>query len=147
MADKTITVKGSGTPDSKVILWEKDDLHPDGEAWIVGDGKEYTVGETAAVKRLIGDGTLVKADGEASRAQGGEPFGPALGYGGKPAGDKGKDAPEGLPPWPNYDAMDEAQILAYAATVDDAARDRALKYERRNKKRPGVIVPLVNWNS
>lgn len=62
MADKakTITVKGKGD-DRKVILWEKDAAHPRGEVMIANDGKVHEVAETAAVKRLIGEGRLVTA--------------------------------------------------------------------------------------
>lgn len=55
----TITVKGAGK-DRKVVLWERDAAHPDGEVMIANDGASHEVGETAQVKRLIGEGALVK---------------------------------------------------------------------------------------
>lgn len=69
-----ITVKAA-QPDSKepykVILWEKSPQHAsrgndEGEIFISADDKEYRVGETAAVKRLLMEGTLVKAESKAA---------------------------------------------------------------------------------
>lgn len=73
MADY-ITVKGTGD-DNRVVLYERDPAHPanldkDGketsrphEAFVVNDGKAVKVGETAEVKRLIGEGKLEKVNG------------------------------------------------------------------------------------
>lgn len=58
---KQITVKGSGD-DRKVVLWEKNESHPNGEAFIPNDGKSYTVAETPFVRRLLADGSLVTGD-------------------------------------------------------------------------------------
>lgn len=65
-----ITVKGKrekadidpqeGNP---VIFSEKDPSHPNGEIFIADDGNTYKVGETAAIKRLIHEGQLVKVSG------------------------------------------------------------------------------------
>lgn len=55
---KTIHVRAAGS-DNKVVLWEKDDAHPNGEVVVANDGKMHKVGETAAVKRLMAAGTLV----------------------------------------------------------------------------------------
>ena len=68
MADKPsiITVKGAGD-DNKVVLWEKDDAHPDGEIFVSNDGKERRVAETAAVQRKIAEGLLVKVGSTATR--------------------------------------------------------------------------------
>lgn len=74
---KTITVKGTspasetgapgrgsplGADGAKMILWEKDPAHPNGEIFITDDGKSYTVGETAAIKRLLHEGRLARGD-------------------------------------------------------------------------------------
>lgn len=53
-----INVKGPGN-DNKVILWERDPKHPNGEIFVVNDGETYKVAETPDVKRRIGDGRLV----------------------------------------------------------------------------------------
>ena len=67
-----ITVKAereAGVTDAgpfKTVLWEKSPDHPtgknnaDGEIFIVTDGKEHRVGETAAVQKLLMSGRLVK---------------------------------------------------------------------------------------
>lgn len=57
---KTIKVSGAGD-DRKVVLWEKNADHPNGEVMISNDGAEHEVAETAAVKRLMAEGTLVSA--------------------------------------------------------------------------------------
>lgn len=57
-----ISVKGAGD-NRKIVLWEKDDAHPDGEVVISNDGTTHTVAETAAVKRLVAEGALVKVEG------------------------------------------------------------------------------------
>lgn len=45
----------------RVVLWERDRAHPDGEVYIVG-GREgvFEVGDTSAVQRRIKDGLLVE---------------------------------------------------------------------------------------
>lgn len=55
-----ITVKGAGD-DRKVVIWESDEAHPDGEIFVSNDGIERKVAETAAVKRKLANGELVKA--------------------------------------------------------------------------------------
>lgn len=62
---RTINVKGN-SKDNRVALWEKNEAHPNGEIFVVNDGKNYQVAETAAVKRLLGEGSLV--EGEAGDA-------------------------------------------------------------------------------
>lgn len=52
-----ITVYGAGK-DNRVALWDRDEQHPDGEVFVVNDGKAYEVAETAAVKRALSDGRL-----------------------------------------------------------------------------------------
>lgn len=61
MADKlsVITVRGAGD-DKRVVLWERDEAHPDGEVVVSNDGKDHKVAETSAVKRLMAEGLLVK---------------------------------------------------------------------------------------
>ena len=61
-----ITVKGAGD-DRRVVLWEKDAAHPDGEIFVSNDGKEYKAGETPAVKRKLASGELVKAGTAAAK--------------------------------------------------------------------------------
>lgn len=58
----------------KTVLWEKSPDHPtgkdntDGEIFIVADGKEHRVGETAAVQKLLMSGRLVKAGAKPAAA-------------------------------------------------------------------------------
>jgi hypothetical protein len=65
-APKLVWVKGTGT-DGKVLLFERNDAHPETEpgrhheAFVANDGYAYQVAETALVKRLKGEGVLVEA--------------------------------------------------------------------------------------
>lgn len=52
-------VMGSGS-DNRVVLWERDKAHPNGEVFVTNDGKAVEVAETARVKRLLQEGVLVK---------------------------------------------------------------------------------------
>jgi len=54
-----VTVRGAGD-DHKVVLWEKHEAHPEGEAFVVNEDKGVEVATTAEVKRLLADGTLIK---------------------------------------------------------------------------------------
>ncbi len=51
-----------------VVLWERDDAHPDGEAYIAGPGT-FQVGETAAVSRAIAAGQLVRVEAPAENSE------------------------------------------------------------------------------
>jgi hypothetical protein len=53
-----ITVKSS-LPGNQVALWERHPDHPGGEVFVAGPD-EFEVAETAAVKKRLNDGWLVK---------------------------------------------------------------------------------------
>lgn len=55
-----ITVRAARS-DKRVLLWERDPRHPDGEAWISADGGAQTheVWATGAVQVLLAAGLLV----------------------------------------------------------------------------------------
>lgn len=55
---KCISVQATAR-NGRVVLWEKNAAHPHGEIYVVGDGQSFEVAETAAVKRLLGEGVLV----------------------------------------------------------------------------------------
>ncbi len=76
MADtpEIIKVKSAKT-DGAVVLWERNDAHPETtigrkqtlgnrprEAFVVNDGKEYEVAETALVKQLLALGVLLRVN-------------------------------------------------------------------------------------
>lgn len=128
---ETIMVKGPGT-DHKTILWETNSLHPDGEIFVVNDGKSYEVGKTPGILRRLNDGRLLPGDAKAAKKD-----------------DKKADKKPAGPaaPWEGYDDSAVELILDRLKGSDKAARDQVLAYERANKKRDAVIVPLVNWNS
>jgi len=44
--------------EGRVVLFERDSLHPDGEAFIVSDGREVLVGESWGVLQAIRAGTI-----------------------------------------------------------------------------------------
>lgn len=53
---------------------------------------------------------------------------------------------DNIPPWPDYDDMTVAEVMAKAALVEAGERAYALAYERQNKNRKGVIDALENWS-
>lgn len=127
---KTIRVKGAGD-DRRVVIWERSPLHPQGEAFVPNDGKTYTVGETAAVKRLIGEGRLVPVQTQVtpvSRQQ-------------TPPTQKRQ------PPWEGYDEATVEEVVERLRGMPAAEREQVIAYERSNKARKGIISPDVNWNS
>lgn len=70
MAD-TIKVKAGPTvPEGEVVLWERDEEHPDGEVFISADGREHEVAETPAVNTALATKRLVRAESrDATRAE------------------------------------------------------------------------------
>ena len=42
----------------RVVLWEVNDKHPEGECWVVRDGKPVQVAKTDKVKELLAFGEL-----------------------------------------------------------------------------------------
>jgi hypothetical protein len=58
---KTIKVMGAQV-DDKVIMWEQSPDHPNGEAFIAGNGTAVEVAETTRVAALIKSGVLVKVN-------------------------------------------------------------------------------------
>lgn len=65
--DKQIVVEGAPN-DGRVILWEKNPIHPNGEVFIT-EGNQATVGITPAVTALLKTGKLfeVKAEKKAKK--------------------------------------------------------------------------------
>lgn len=63
------------------------------------------------------------------------------------ADEKSADVTHGNRPWAGYDQSTVGEILAKAALLNDAGRERILTYERANKNRKGIVEALVNWNS
>lgn len=49
-------------PEPKVVMWERDDEHPDGEAFVYG-GTPAHVGRTARVEALLKTGVLRECSG------------------------------------------------------------------------------------
>lgn len=50
--------------------------------------------------------------------------------------------------WEDYDKMTVGGILAVVVKEGSQEfRDKVLERERKGKKRDGIIVALVNWNS
>ena len=62
---------------ARVVLFEKDDMHPDGQAFI-GDDRVHLVGRTAEVERLLANKELEEVDDDgAPRKRAGRRAGPA----------------------------------------------------------------------
>ena len=56
-----IEVRGAGS-DNRVVLWEEDPRHPNGQAWVTNDGKSVWVFPTAEVNRKIKEGTILRVN-------------------------------------------------------------------------------------
>lgn len=63
MANKYIWVQATGnfTDGGRIVLWERDEAHPNGEIFI-GSDKPVQVGETAAVAERVRTGALKKVE-------------------------------------------------------------------------------------
>ncbi len=155
-----VTVKGV-TYNSRVALWEKNNLHPAGEAY-VADGMVAKVALTPEVRTRLGSGLLVETTEEPT-----EPF---EGYSTMSAEEiaaktqkmggveriivrqyedtHGKrkpilDAPLPEPePFEGYDALNVADVLERKATLTVEEWDRVREYEASHKNRVSVIESL-----
>lgn len=102
----TITDKAAA---GRNILWERDPTHPSGEVYLVGGRKgEHEVGNTAAIRRKIGEGYL-----ELVEEKSGEPLEltNVAGIGPKTAE---KLAGQGLTTIAQLAELDEAAIESFA---------------------------------
>lgn len=54
---KMVKVRGTGD-DCKVVLYERNEQHPGGQAFVANNGKVVQVAETPAVKTAIAEGRL-----------------------------------------------------------------------------------------
>lgn len=59
---KVLCVK-SARADDRVVLWEVDDTHPEGEAWIAGAAPAL-VGETGTVAKMLKEGTILECNAQ-----------------------------------------------------------------------------------
>lgn len=62
MADHIRVKAADSVAEGEVVLWERDEEHPDGEVFISADGREHEVAETPAVNDALGKKRLVRAD-------------------------------------------------------------------------------------
>lgn len=67
MAD-TLWVKAK-QEDNRVAMWERDAAHPNGEAFVIGDGKAVEVGDTAMVHERIAQQVLVETKAPAATSE------------------------------------------------------------------------------
>lgn len=87
--DKQIVVEGAPN-EGRVILWEKDPIHPDGEVFIT-EGQQVTVGVTPNVTALLKIGKLIEIKGgtpKAKKAEPGDEEGDPEEHGTPPTGNK-----------------------------------------------------------
>ena len=66
---KTIHVQASDqVPAGKVVVWEPDPQHPNGEAYVVGGEPAVEVARTPRIGTLIADGLIELAESPAPKA-------------------------------------------------------------------------------
>lgn len=63
-----IEVIGTGN-DNRVAFWERNPLHPEGQAYVVHNGISVTVGDTVQVRRAIASGNLKLVAPEVTEAK------------------------------------------------------------------------------
>jgi hypothetical protein len=100
--DKQIVVEGAPN-EGRVILWEKDPIHPDGEVFIT-EGQQVVVGVTPAVNALLKTGKLNEVKAEKKTRKGEE------------EGNQG----QGTPPTPNKEKKPAGAAVTPPATAADA---------------------------
>ena len=73
MANDYMWVRATGdfTNGGRVVLWERDEAHPNGEIFI-GSDKPVQVGETAAVAERVRTGALKKVEAPVVEVKGDE---------------------------------------------------------------------------
>lgn len=106
-----ITVKAKNN-DGRIAFWENHPSHPQGQAWVSGNGRVVRVANTVQVQAAINAGKLVLvAESKAKTTE---------------------------PPFEGYDDMNMAEILEMMAalTVEELAALK--KYEAVNKNRKGI---------
>lgn len=132
--EENATPSGSGTvtvtsvrTDNRVAFFEKDQAHPDGEAFVRGNGKPVEAGDTPGLRQAIRQGKIKEVANQATPTN--------------------KQTPATKPgvPWPGYDTLSAEQVVARLRTMDPIERDKALTYERANKNRS--TITNVQWNS
>ena len=124
----------AGRPDGQVVLWEVNEAHPGGEAWITGDGRSVQVALTAAVQRKLDSGELIRVGSAPSTSSGDATETPP-----EPVGEpvEGVEAP-----WDGYDALSASAIVARLGELTDAEREAVRVYEAAHKNRKTVLEAL-----
>lgn len=129
-----ITVKGTGK-NSKVVLWERDAAHPNGEIFVSNDGKERQVALTKGVKERLRSGQMEEVVSAISTTI-------------KKPDSKQVSKPTTGAPWVGYDEMTVDEVLAELQGADEATRGKALAYEQAkgDKARKGIVDKLTSGN-
>lgn len=111
-----IRVMSSRTDSNKVLIWETHPKHPDGEIFIVGNGKAHTVYPTPQIQGLLETHALVKVQQVSSKSD--------------------------SAPMDGYDEMTVDQVLDALSDLDDEEKAAVLEYESTHKKRVTVLGAL-----
>lgn len=137
-----VTVRGTGS-DNKVVLWERNKAHPNGEVFLSNDGKARQVALTPAIKTRLREGRLEEADAETETATS-EASQPSTGN-----GQEGNSAPKVEAPWVGFDKQSVDEVLKELEGSDEETRGKVLAYERAKgaRGRKTIIDKLVNWNN
>lgn len=116
-----VTVVATAT-DNRVAFSEQNPAHPNGQAFVAGNGKQRQVANTPAVQRAIRAGVLVLV----------EPVQPP----------EPTPAAQDAEPWPGYDGMTAAEIIAEVERMAPHLRDHVRQYEESHKARKTVLEAL-----
>lgn len=122
MSDELITVMAAQV-DDRVVLWEADPAHPEGEAFITGDGRAVTVALTSRVQQKLAAGILLQVQVT------------------PPPPDP--PPPAEAPPFEGYDALSATQVVERLAGLTDEERAAVRSYEVAHKNRKTVLEALA----
>lgn len=108
--------------DGRVVLWEVDAAHPEGEVFIAGDGRAVQVAPTARVQKALADGVLLKM---------------------QTGDDTHSSDAKTPPPFEGYDALSAGQVVERLATLSPEEKAAVRTYEAAHKNRKTVLEALV----
>lgn len=131
---RIVTVRGTGS-DDKVVLWERNAAHPEGEVFLSNDGKARQAALTPAVQARLREGRLEEVGGDEAK---------------EPAKTRESNPPPKLDvPWVGYDKQSIDEILNELESSDEETRTNVLAFERAKgaRGRKTIIDTLVNWDS
>lgn len=132
-----ITVMAAKAND-RVVIWEVNPDHPNGEVFIAGDGRSVQAALTPAIQRKLDAGELIKVTVAGDETK-------------PPTGDNEPIIDDTLPkvtindgpPFDGYDALSATAVVERLAGLTDAEKETVRVYEIAHKNRKTVLEALA----